>query len=157
MKPTDLRNATWRECLTHLTDDMVRVHNAWLRHGPCTTRELAERSGISIFTLRPRNTDLGKLGLTKLVDSTGTEGIYAYVGAEAAEASRVWQKEADFRRTGTEVTAMPSTFTNVETVEQSLAQLQPAQQVAIAAKIMSKFGHNKKRTHGAEQMDLIPA
>lgn len=155
MKATDLRNATWRECLTHVTEDMVRVHNAWLTFGPCTTRELAERSGISLLTLRPRTTDLGKLGMVRLTDSTGTEGIYSYVSAETAEASRVWQREADFRRSGGEAAA--PAFTNVETVEKAIEQLQPVQQVAIAAKIMSKFGHNKKRTSGAEQMDLLPA
>lgn len=147
MKPADLRNATWREVSQHVTEDMIRVHNAWLTHGPCTTRELAERAETSLLTIRPRTTDLCKLGLVRLSDHNGNEGIYSFVSTEAAEASQTWRREADFRRAGGEATP----YVNLETVEQQLATLAPSVQVAIAAKIMSLHGHHKKRAPGAQQ------
>lgn len=153
MKPTDLRNASWRECLTHVTDDMVRVHNAWLQHGPCTTRELAERAKMSLLTLRPRTTDLGKLGLVQCTAAAGNEGIYSFVSMEVAEAGRAWQQEADFRRSG----GSSAPLVTSDTVEQQLASLAPSVQVAIAAKVMSLHGHHKKRTTGTAQMELLPA
>lgn len=77
MNPVDFRNATWDAIQSHLTGDRERVWRAWQRHGPCTTRQLAERSGIDILTLRPRTTDLVHLGFVACTGSAGREGIYS--------------------------------------------------------------------------------
>jgi hypothetical protein len=85
MLPSDLRNLTWAQIQTHLSEDLVRVHKAWSQCGPGTTREVAERSGISLLTLRPRTCELQKIGLVALIDKSGTEGIYKFqTEAEAA-------------------------------------------------------------------------
>lgn len=163
MKPTDLRNATWREALGHVTEDMLRVHAAWLAHGPGTTRQVAERSGISLLTLRPRTTDLYKLGLVELVDAKlgtrSSEGIYRFIRPSEAEASQSWRSRADFRgvgRVGRQASAVPTPYVSVTTVEAALAALPPGQQVRIAAAVMARHGHNKRRTSvNQEQLDLI--
>lgn len=52
---------------------------AWgaiMLHGPGTTREIAERSGMDILTLRPRITELLALGFVELIGRSGREGIY---------------------------------------------------------------------------------
>lgn len=90
MKPVDLRNATWAEVQQHITSDMLRVHAAWRNFGPGTTREVAERSGISLLTFRPRTTDLYKLGLVECTGSQGNEGVYVFRTYEEAEAAAKW-------------------------------------------------------------------
>lgn len=176
MKPTDLRNATWRDVLTHLTDDLVRVHLAWQAHGPGTTREIAQKSGISLLTFRPRTTDLYKLGLVVLVDSDSANGIYAARTHEQAELSRAWQTRADFRRSGSHLPApcslppappaCPEQAQRVEragfpTVEAAIASLSPADQAALGAKLMGKWGHLGKRREALSaagtQLSLLPA
>jgi len=160
LKPTDYRNLTWREVLTHLTEDMVRVHLAWQAFGPGTTREVAQRSGISLLTLRPRTTDLGKLGLVTLAGGKGTEGgIYAYVPREEAEASAIWREQADFRgkEQGAEPTAKPVGFV---TVEQAVASMAPEEQAQLGARLLGRYGHLLKKREaaaGARQLDLLPA
>jgi hypothetical protein len=160
MKPTDLRNATWREVLTHLTEDLVRVHLAWAAHGPGTTREIAQKAGISILTLRPRTTDLYKLGLVELAGGKGTEGgIYAHVSREAAEASRAWQERADYRRTREESATEPVRVGFV-TVEEAIASLSPADRRALGARLMGESAHGAHRpvnTPGVQQLDLLTA
>lgn len=80
MKPTDLRNATFATLRQGLSDRLKVVYDAWVIHGPATTRELSNRSGIDILSVRPRTTDLCDLGLVDLVgDERGTEGIYQAV------------------------------------------------------------------------------
>ena len=91
MKPTDLRNATWAEVQRHLTEDMLRVHEAWEMYGPGTTRAIAERSGISLLTFRPRTSDLYQLGLVECIGRTGCEGIYA--ARAIVEAKEAWEKK----------------------------------------------------------------
>ncbi len=158
MKPIDLRNATWRDVLTHLTEDLVRVHLAWQQHGPGTTREVAEKSRISLLTLRPRTTDLYKLGLVVLVEQEHANGIYAARTREEAEISLAWQQRADFRRkAGDDHEAEPAGFV---TVEQAISSLKPAEQAALGARLMGKWGHLLKKREaaaGAEQMNLLTA
>lgn len=158
MKPVDLRNATWREVLTHLTEDLVKVHLAWQAHGPGTTRQVAQLSGISILTFRPRTTDLHKLGLVILVSHENSEGIYAHRTREDAEVSCAWQREADFRR-GKDVPA-ESTRVGFVTVDEAVASLQPAEAAALGARLLGRYGHLLKKREaagGASQMDLLTA
>lgn len=76
MKPIDYRNATFADLQTHITGDRERVLDAWKKHGPCTTEDLAQRSGISILSLRPRTTDLVKLGFVLLAGGGKRGGVY---------------------------------------------------------------------------------
>ncbi len=158
MKPVDLRNATWRDVLGHLTEDLVRVHLAIQAHGRCTTRELAQKSGISIFTVRPRVTDLCKLGLVILVHNEGTVGIYAYRSREDAETSLHWTKEADFRRKAGD--PVEPTRVGFITVEEAVASLTDAEKAALGARLMGQYGHGAKKREasaGATQLDLLTA
>jgi hypothetical protein len=92
MRPVDFRNFTWAQVQEHIGDDMRRVHEAWRVHGPGTTREVAERSGISLLTFRPRTTDLYHLGLIECNDCKGNAGVYAFVSEELAEARQKWKQ-----------------------------------------------------------------
>lgn len=84
MKPIDFRNATWNEVLETLTGRRLAAYEAWQRFGPGTTHEVAERSGMSVLTLRPRTTELYQLGFVSLCGSEGKEGLYAAVEEAAA-------------------------------------------------------------------------
>lgn len=55
------------------------------QHGPCTTRQLSERSAMSIFTVRPRVTELLELGMVELVGREGREGVYRQVELTAVQ------------------------------------------------------------------------
>ena len=79
MKPIDLRNATWNEVREQLAGRMLVVYEAWQKHGPGTTREIAERSGLDILTVRPRTTELYQMNFIMLLGSIGKEGIYLAV------------------------------------------------------------------------------
>lgn len=69
MEPIDYRNATFDSLQERLTGRRAQVLDAWRQHGPATTEELAERSGLSILTLRPRTTELYQLGFVVLADA----------------------------------------------------------------------------------------
>lgn len=165
MKPADLRNATWREVLTHLTEDMVRVHLEWQAHGPGTTRAIAQKSGISLLTFRPRTTDLYKLGLVELAGREGNEGIYTARTREEAEAAAAWRTRADFRRSESDrrpqlstLNSQPEQLTGFATVDQAVASLAPAEQAALGARLMGKWGHLLKRREspaGQAQLQLL--
>ena len=77
MRPIDLRDATF-ESLSQ--DYLVGARRALyldlLQRGPATTRALAERTGISIFTVRPRVTELVQIGIAECADAEGREGVY---------------------------------------------------------------------------------
>jgi hypothetical protein len=87
MKPIDYRNETFEQLLARgLVNERLKVYQAFQKHGPGTTRDVARKSGIDILNLRPRATELFQLGFLKLVegDAKGTEGIYrAYTWEEA--------------------------------------------------------------------------
>lgn len=68
MKPIDFRDATYATLREQLTGMRDVVFQAWIKHGPCTTEELATRAGLSILTLRPRTTELVQLGFVRLAD-----------------------------------------------------------------------------------------
>ena len=89
MNAVDYRNATWELIQGRLAGLRLTTYQALLRHGPCTTRELAERSGMSILTVRPRVTELIDLGWAALADedAPGNEGIYRATAVEEARAT----------------------------------------------------------------------
>lgn len=79
MKPIDFRNATFTDLQERISGQREAVLRAWQQHGPCTTEELAERSGISILTLRPRTTELYQIGYLVLAENasaTTKGGVY---------------------------------------------------------------------------------
>ena len=88
MKSIDYRFATWEKIQRRLDGLRGVVYEALLRHGPCTTRELAERSGLSILTVRPRVTELIQAGVATLADgdAPGNEGIYRALSEAEARA-----------------------------------------------------------------------
>lgn len=168
MRPIDLRNATWRDVCGHLTEDLVRVHLAWQAYGPGTTREIAQKSGISLLTFRPRTTDLYKLGLVVLVDQENASGIYAARTREEAEVSRAWQTRADFR--GALARSEPADAGSAPpepqrigfvTVEEAIASLSPTERRALGARLMGESAHGRHRhdhpAQGTEQLDLLTA
>ncbi len=55
-----------------------RIYRAWLRFGPCTTKELSQLTAESLLTLRSRTTELLQVGALELVgtDQDGRQGIY---------------------------------------------------------------------------------
>ena len=80
MIPIDYRQETWDSLQGRINADRRAVLNAWRFHGPGTTREVAQRSGIDLLTFRPRTTDLHQLGFV-VIDETaqprrGHEGTY---------------------------------------------------------------------------------
>jgi hypothetical protein len=76
MKPIDFRNETFEQLRARLNEEREQVHQAWLAHGPGTTRRVAERAGIDLLNFRPRTTELYQLGLLELTDKEGHQGIY---------------------------------------------------------------------------------
>jgi hypothetical protein len=76
MKPVDYRNETFQDLQDRISRIRSEVYHAWQIHGPCTTQQLADRSGISILTLRPRTTELYQIDAVILVRGEGGQGIY---------------------------------------------------------------------------------
>jgi hypothetical protein len=58
MKPIDFRNATFADLEARLPGLRWAVLEAWRKHGPATTAEIAERSGINVLNVRPRTNEL---------------------------------------------------------------------------------------------------
>jgi hypothetical protein len=61
-----------------ITGQRALVLAAWVRHGPGTTAQLAERSQISILSLRPRTTELFDLGFICLAAEQPAKGEGSY-------------------------------------------------------------------------------
>lgn len=95
MKPIDYRNETWDSLQQRLEGLRLAVYRAWEQHGPGTTRQLAERSGIDLLTFRPRSTELYQLGLLRLVNQEpgAGEGIYEAVPMAVAQAQFEREKQ----------------------------------------------------------------
>jgi hypothetical protein len=90
MKPVDLRAATFVSVRQGLSQSFKDVYTAWVTFGPGTTREVSQKSGVDLLTLRPRTTDLYHLGLVELWGAErGSEGVYKSVPEEQWES---WQK-----------------------------------------------------------------
>lgn len=107
MSPIDYRNTTWQDLQAHVVDLRLRVLSTLRQHGPCTTRELANLSGIDLLTVRPRVTELKDLGFVTLVEDKATrtaaalrgysgQGVYRALSEEEA-----WQVYRDRVREAT--------------------------------------------------------
>jgi DNA-binding MarR family transcriptional regulator len=86
MKPIDFRNETFAQVQERVVGARAAVLAAFQAHGPCTTKELAEVSGLSILTLRPRTTELVELGLVILAEGQSAKGEGIYRAATHSEA-----------------------------------------------------------------------
>ncbi|MBM3855339.1 MAG: hypothetical protein FJ399_19660 [Verrucomicrobia bacterium] len=87
MNPVDFRDITFSALKARGLEGLRgRVLAAWVAHGPCTTRQLATKSGIDLLTLRPRTTELLELGLVRLSDLQPAKGEGTYRAASESEA-----------------------------------------------------------------------
>lgn len=81
-------NAVKREQLKRLDHKLrgmrLEIYRSWRLFGPKTTKELADRTGLSLLTLRPRTTELLQLGLLKQLGMLDGEGVYEAVDVDAA-------------------------------------------------------------------------
>ncbi|WP_309400197.1 hypothetical protein [Cerasicoccus maritimus] len=93
MEPIDYRNATFESLQERLSKSRAQVLEAWQQHGPGSTEELAERSGISILSLRPRTTELYQLGFVVLADAQAANTTGA-----SYRAAEPWEIQAHFNR-----------------------------------------------------------
>ena len=92
MKPVDFRNETFDQLKERLNEDRKLVHDAWLAHGPGTTRAVADKAGIDILTFRPRSTELFQMALLEVTGKEIHSGIYR------ARTIEEWEKVcAEFR------------------------------------------------------------
>lgn len=82
MDPVDYRNLTWQALSEKVAGARMAVWIAWCKHGPGTTREVAEKSGIDILTFRPRTTELFDLGFVELVPGAGRTGGRTHGGSD---------------------------------------------------------------------------
>lgn len=91
MKPIDFRNEKFDQLHQRLTSLRREAYQAWRLHGPGTTRQVAERSGMDLLTFRPRTTELYQIGLVVLAHdqagATPQEGVYK---ALTLEEWQVW-------------------------------------------------------------------
>jgi hypothetical protein len=85
MKPVDFRNATFSELESRIAGMREAVLGAWRRQGPGTTAEIAEKSGLSILTLRPRTTELFELGFIMLTPEQPSKGEGCYRARTTSE------------------------------------------------------------------------
>ena len=79
MNPIDLRNETWESLQGRIVGLRLQVLAAWRENGPDTTRRLAARAGLDLLGVRPRTTELVDMGLLRMVDREGHEGVDAAV------------------------------------------------------------------------------
>jgi hypothetical protein len=63
MTSTEIRDVNFSQLRQRvLSGQRMLVYRAWIDHGPGTTRQIAQRSGIDILNVRPRTTELLKCG-----------------------------------------------------------------------------------------------
>lgn len=86
MKPIDFRNETFVQVQERVVGARAAVLAAFQQHGPCTTKQLADLSGLSLLTLRPRTTELVELGLVMLAEAQAEKGEGTYRAATHSEA-----------------------------------------------------------------------
>lgn len=74
LTPADFRNATFDSIRAGLHERRRVVYEAWLAHGPGTTRLVADRAGLDILSFRPRSTELFQMGLLTLSTAQFSSG-----------------------------------------------------------------------------------
>ncbi|OAI55556.1 hypothetical protein AYO49_05480 [Verrucomicrobiaceae bacterium SCGC AG-212-N21] len=99
MTAIDYRNANFADIQATLQGKRLAALSAWREHGPGTTREVAEKSGMDLLTFRPRTTELLQLGLIGVADpdAGGHEGIYRALTEEEA-LTQFRLKQAEFNK-----------------------------------------------------------
>lgn len=90
MSPTDIRALVWADIQGRLEGDREAIYRNLLHFGPCTTRGLASRMDMDPFSVRPRVTELCQLGLSRLQQRSGREGIYEAITID--EARRAFER-----------------------------------------------------------------
>ena len=96
MTPADFRNATFESIRAGLHERRRVVYEAWLAHGPGTTRLVADRAGLDILSFRPRSTELFQMGLLTLAETQFVAGNGVYRAAERCE----WEAFRNDKLTG---------------------------------------------------------
>jgi DNA-binding IclR family transcriptional regulator len=86
--PTQIRDDVFAALEPALVGLRLDVFAALQAHGPCTTRQLAEKTGISILTVRPRVHELVDLGLAECSGRDGREGVYRALTIDEARRAR---------------------------------------------------------------------
>jgi len=76
LTPSEIRDRDFAQLRGGLREWCVRVYAAFDKFGPGTTRQVAERSGIALLTLRPRACELYAEGWLECVRREGHEGVY---------------------------------------------------------------------------------
>ena len=87
MRAIDARNETWQGMMNCFAGLRKTVYQKFMLYGPCTTRRLAELSGIDLLTVRPRTTELIELGFVVMIGSDRGNGIYKAIDFNDVEMS----------------------------------------------------------------------
>lgn len=100
LSPAQIRNATFRELLDQLHGQRQVVLDLWRQHTtgehPLTTAELADKTGFSLLTLRPRTTELYQLGFVQCVGSVPRQGgLYRALSTAEVMRRHQSQQQAD--------------------------------------------------------------
>ncbi|HOC56630.1 MAG TPA: hypothetical protein PKI20_13490 [Verrucomicrobiota bacterium] len=82
LSPSSIRDKNWKGIQASMNARQEAVYEAWLRHGPGTTREVAAKCGLDILAFRPRTTELHQCGLVRLIGIDQGQGIYRVSTAE---------------------------------------------------------------------------
>jgi predicted transcriptional regulator len=77
MKPVDIRNENFASIYHRLEGDRLDCYLDLKRHGPATTRKLAERMHLDVLSVRPRVSELFKMGAVSLFGREAGDGVYA--------------------------------------------------------------------------------
>ena len=97
MQAIDYRNTTWEQLRSRVAGMRERVYCEFKRVGPCTTKELSIRSGISLWVVRPRTCELLQLGFIRVVEDSGQklagrEAVYEALPADDVQSRFEWMK-----------------------------------------------------------------
>ena len=90
---TEIKRQVWRQIREQATGQRRLVWEAYRDHGPCTSKAISAATGISLWNVRPRTTELLQMGLLKLVGKDGRDGVYAWVSLEEAETTAMGRAE----------------------------------------------------------------
>jgi hypothetical protein len=91
MKTIDIRRENFEAIFARVEGLRALCWFALAKHGPGTTRQIAEWTGLDLLTVRPRVTELCDLGFAYLADKHKREGVYAardYAQAQAWHAAQ---------------------------------------------------------------------
>lgn len=100
MKPLDFRNETFASLKAHVSGQREAVWLAWRRYGPCTTRELAQRSGIDLLNVRPRTNELVELGFVRLAEVQPQKGEGTYRASTEGETFDFFREQQHLAASG---------------------------------------------------------